>query len=87
MEASSECLSLPKRSLFWSFLRPYLRIPLLLSFFTDRHRASALREPQLQVVLDAVLFEPGPWLAPGQMELPSTVPAPNRRPTDRARTL
>ncbi|CAE7254379.1 dsaVM [Symbiodinium natans] len=27
---------------------PYLRIPLLLTFFTDRHRVSALREPQLQ---------------------------------------
>ena len=58
---------------------PYLRIPLLLSFFTDRHRASALREPQLQVVLDAVLFEPGPWLSPGHMEPPKTVPAPNRK--------
>eukprot|EP00435_Cladocopium_sp_Y103_P015704 s3542_g3.t2 len=60
---------------------PYLRIPLLLGFFTDRHRASALREPQLQVVLDAALFEPGQWQPP--MDLlkspPDTVPAPDRR--------
>ncbi|CAK9117272.1 unnamed protein product [Durusdinium trenchii] len=60
---------------------PYLRIPLVLGFFADRHRASALREPQLQVILDAVLFEPGPWQSPSDLLSvpPETVPAPDRR--------
>ncbi|CAL1139151.1 unnamed protein product [Cladocopium goreaui] len=60
---------------------PYLRIPLLLGFFTDRHRASALREPQLQVVLDAALFEPGQWQSPTDLlkSPPDTVPAADRR--------
>ncbi|CAJ1373459.1 unnamed protein product [Effrenium voratum] len=60
---------------------PYLRIPLLLSFFTDRQRVSALREPQLQVVLDAVLFEPGPWQSrlEAHQAPPELVPAPERR--------
>eukprot|EP00913_Durusdinium_trenchii_P009295 g8734.t1 len=62
-------------------LMPYLRIPLVLGFFADRHRASALREPQLQVILDAVLFEPGPWQSPSDLLSvpPETVPAPDRR--------
>ena len=60
---------------------PYLRVPLLLGFFTDRHRISLLREPQLQAVLEAALFEPGPWQAPSDVtdRPPTTVPGPDRR--------
>ncbi|CAE7723402.1 unnamed protein product [Symbiodinium sp. CCMP2456] len=41
---------------------PYVRIPLVLNFFSDKQRMTLLQAPQLQAVLDAVLFEPGPWL-------------------------
>ncbi|CAE8611402.1 unnamed protein product, partial [Polarella glacialis] len=60
---------------------PYLRIPLLLGFFTDRHRVSLLREPQLQAVLDAAMFEPGPWQSPraASAPAPEAVPAADRR--------
>ena len=40
---------------------PYLRIPLLLAFFSPQHRVILLGEPTLQEMLDASLFEPGPW--------------------------
>jgi hypothetical protein len=60
---------------------PYIRIPLLLGFFTDRDRISLLREPQLQAVLDAVLFEPGPWQSKRDVAKgpPQTVPAADRK--------
>ncbi|KAF4747122.1 hypothetical protein FOZ62_032091, partial [Perkinsus olseni] len=34
---------------------PYVRIPLLLAFFSDRDRCAALANPRLQMVLDAAL--------------------------------
>lgn len=43
---------------------PYLRVPLLLQFFNDRSRFGALACSQLQAMLDAALFEPGPFLQP-----------------------
>ena len=42
---------------------PYLRIPLLLNFFTDQTRVSALASPRIQEVLEAALFEPGAYAA------------------------
>lgn len=59
---------------------PYIRVPLLLGFFTDRDRISLLREPQLQAVLDAALFEPGTWQSQAEASRgpPATVPAPDR---------
>lgn len=46
-----------------SFLTvPYLRIPLVLSFFTSEDRIHSLQTQKLQKVLDAVLFEPGEFL-------------------------
>eukprot|EP00929_Paragymnodinium_shiwhaense_P090478 TRINITY_DN50674_c0_g1_i1.p1 TRINITY_DN50674_c0_g1~~TRINITY_DN50674_c0_g1_i1.p1 ORF type:complete len:4578 (+),score=1022.66 TRINITY_DN50674_c0_g1_i1:184-13917(+) len=59
---------------------PYIRIPLLLGFFADRERITLLREPQLQAILDAVLFEPGSWQPrwSAGKGLPETVPAPSR---------
>jgi len=41
---------------------PYLRIPLVLQFFSDPVRIAALHSIQLQGVLDGCLFEPGAWL-------------------------
>ena len=40
---------------------PYLRIPLLLRFFSSAEQTAALANQQLQDMLDAVLFEPGEW--------------------------
>merc|ERR1711965_1028902 len=38
---------------------PYLRIPLVVSFFASDERVHALQAPKLQRLLDAVLFQPG----------------------------
>ena len=57
---------------------PYVRLPLVLGFF-DRTRVGALRDPQLQRMLEAVLFEPGPWRPEtGGPPNPTRIPAPNR---------
>ena len=57
---------------------PYLRIPLLLSFFSNEKRLKCLRVEELQEVVDAALFEPGRWQEEHIKEPPSTVPAPDR---------
>jgi hypothetical protein len=65
--------------LIWQvLLAPYLRIPLLLNFFADASRTSALSSPELQHMLDAVLFEPGEWQPPVAKTMPKVMPAPNR---------
>lgn len=51
---------------------PYLRIPLLLAFFSDAQRIGALASPHIQAVLEAALFEPGPWQP--EPPLPTHVP-------------
>ena len=49
--------------LLLSFLTvPYLRIPLVMSFFASDDRCHSLQSPTLQALLDAVLFEPGAHL-------------------------
>ena len=40
---------------------PYMRIPLLLKFFSEESRLKALRAKSIQEVIDAALFEPGAW--------------------------
>ena len=57
---------------------PYLRIPLLMGFFSNESRLRCLKSKELQEVLDAALFEPGRWQSTATMEPPLTVPAPNR---------
>lgn len=62
---------------------PYLRIPLVATLLSDESRVRALASVDLQGVLDSVLFEPGPWLAPppafgAPHPLPTTVPAQSR---------
>jgi hypothetical protein len=40
---------------------PYLRIPLVLSFFANKDRVDLLADRRLQRLLAAVVFETGPW--------------------------
>lgn len=57
---------------------PYMRIPLLLKFFSSETHLKALRNFKIQEVLDAALFEPGQWQEKYEKNCPSEVPAPNR---------
>ena len=57
---------------------PYLRVPLVLRHFADAQRVRALGHPEIQGVLDACFFEPGPWQPPGSVEVPACIPAPSR---------
>ena len=71
---------------------PYLRIPLVVSFFASEDRIHVLQAPKLQALLDAVLFEPGTFLPARCAELePQDVPgstvqtlSPPREPFPRA---
>jgi len=63
---------------------PYLRIPLLLNFFADVQRISALASPRIQSLLEAALFEPGPWQPSATRPLPTHIPP---RPSERAAQL
>lgn len=58
---------------------PYLRIPLVLRFFSAPEMTTALADEQLQGMLDAVLFEPGSWQPDEEITCPEQVPAPNRK--------
>lgn len=57
---------------------PYLRIPLLLKFFSNETRLKCLRVRELQDVMDATLFEPGRWQEEYNKKTPTSVPAPDR---------
>ena len=57
---------------------PYLRIPLLLNFFSSEVRLKALRNKQLQEVLDAAMLEPGQWKKEATVSLPTQIPSPQR---------
>jgi hypothetical protein len=57
---------------------PYLRIPLILNFFSNEKRLKCLKNEEIQSVLDAALFEPGRWQAEYIREPPTSIPAPNR---------
>ncbi|CAK9049003.1 unnamed protein product [Durusdinium trenchii] len=55
---------------------PYLRQPLLLSFFTTQDRSNCLRQGTLQKILQATMLEPGRLLYPEDMQkIPEYVPA------------
>jgi hypothetical protein len=56
---------------------PYIRIPLLLNFFSTEHRIKTLRNRELQEVLDSALFEPGKWKEEPHIDVPSAVPGTN----------
>lgn len=57
---------------------PYMRIPLLLKFFSSEARLKALRTFKIQEVIDAALFEPGQWQELEVRNTPMEVPAPSR---------
>ena len=60
---------------------PYLRIPLVLAFFAEPSRITTLRCIKLQRVLDACLFEPGPWRSPlYDAKIDTQIPARTRAP-------
>lgn len=55
---------------------PYLRIPLILSFFAHQERLNSLGSEKLRALVDGVLFEPGAWMSKqlAQKPLPDTIP-------------
>lgn len=57
---------------------PYLRIPLLLRFFSQPSHVHALGSSKLQAALDAALFEPGLWQPDARKTPPAKIPAPTR---------
>jgi hypothetical protein len=59
---------------------PYMRVPLVLNFFATAERIWALGKGSVQAVVDACLFEPGPWQEKrrGQERCPEMVPAETR---------
>jgi len=84
---ADEKAPLPARDaeLMLSYLTaPYLRIPLLLTFFADPQRIGALAHPKIQALLEAALFEPGAWQPAAVRPLPTHIPP---RPTERAAVL
>ena len=58
-------------------LVPYMRIPLVLQFFSDQMLLSCLTSLELQAMLDACLFEPGSWQAAWQKDMPEQIPPMN----------
>ena len=42
---------------------PYIRIPLVLNFFSVESRLKSLRNVEIQEILDAALFEPGMYIS------------------------
>lgn len=59
-------------------LAPYLRIPLMLNFFSHEARLRSLRNKSLQEVLDAALFEPGLWQEEHVKVVSDQIPAESR---------
>jgi hypothetical protein len=57
---------------------PYLRVPLLLNFFSNEMRLKALRNIDIQEVLDAALFEPGQWQSSSGKIVISEIPCEQR---------
>ena len=73
-----DSLTASDSELLLSFLpEPYLRIPLVLSFFATEDRIHSLKQPQLRGILDAVLWEPGRFSsAEMSARVPQEVPTP-----------
>ena len=57
---------------------PYLRLPLILTFFASEDRIHKLQSPELRLILDSVLFEPGRYLRMDCCKVePTIVPTSN----------
>ena len=79
--ASSRALGQHDSELLLSYLTvPYLRIPLVVSFFASDDRIHSLQVAKLQKLLDATLFEPGNHLPASSAGL-EPVDVPTSAPT------
>jgi thiol-disulfide isomerase/thioredoxin len=58
---------------------PYMRIPLVLSFFATEDRIHSLKSETLKHLLDSVVFEPARYLHKNSAGAPQFVPAKNER--------
>ena len=74
---SAKALGQHDSELLLSYLTvPYLRVPLVVSFFASDDRIHSLQVPKLQALLEAALFEPGAHLPLQSDELePQDVPS------------
>ena len=74
---SAKALGQHDSELLLSYLTvPYLRVPLVISFFASDDRIHSLQVPKLQALLEAALFEPGAHLPLASDELePQDVPS------------
>ena len=78
--AASRALGQQDAELLLSYLTvPYLRIPLIVSFFASDDRIHALQSLKLQSVLDAAIFEPGAHLPLASTDI-EPVDVPTSRP-------
>eukprot|EP00921_Rhytidocystis_pertsovi_P014497 GHVQ01023442.1.p1 GENE.GHVQ01023442.1~~GHVQ01023442.1.p1 ORF type:complete len:995 (+),score=136.68 GHVQ01023442.1:2952-5936(+) len=57
---------------------PYLRIPLILQFFSDERKLDCLLSCELRTVVSAAMFEPSLWQAADNKPCPETVPPMER---------
>ena len=57
---------------------PMIRLPLVMKLFSDPSRVRSLTHDDIQSIMDAVMFEPGPWAPPEQAIVPQEIPAPTR---------
>jgi len=55
---------------------PYLRLPLVMSFFSSKDHVNLLLSKDLQNVLQSVIFEPGNWISKRETETITQVPLP-----------
>lgn len=78
-DSHGQILNQRDSELLFSYLTvPYIRLPLLLAFFSSEDRVHKLQSPQLRNILDSVLFEPGKYLAMGMTGVaPTMVPSNN----------
>ena len=58
---------------------PYVRIPIVVSFFATEDRVHALKSEVLRNLLDSVVFEPGRYLHKGSAEAPTEVPTKDEK--------
>ena len=67
-------LSQSSTELLISFLTvPYIRIPLVINFFASPENINALSHPDMQRLLDSVMFEPGLWQPLGNIKIPQVL--------------
>jgi len=57
---------------------PMIRLPLVMKLFSDPTRVRGITHRDIQSIIDAVMFEPGPWSPPEPTNVPKEIPAPTR---------